>query len=822
MSKVILIWVLFCLPISFSGQSQSSTQPGNSGYAYVHPSTHKESWQRLLLKLSSAFIVVAKEGQVDHDSCLYVASRSLGISRFPVLAEGLVDSAESFGHSQWIDKQQPDIGIRLLSEATGKRHLQLLILLGSYYAFQPDSYYRYKDSVEYFLNEAVSESKALKEERLGRQALCLLGKMYVQVNDLKGDSIFNLLINQCQKAGDKETEARAFAYRGIYTAPRQATLPTKVTDLQKAVDLYHSLGNTEEEINVLTDLGYLLVVTGQLQAANETFLKALTLVEAIQYPYTHYTTAALAMVTLFQGKFSEPLRYTLQTIKVAESSRDSIGWSYFYSRQAALFESEGRQKESFDMTQKAIKRFVIDRNPAVYGILNTAITYMGEARAKEALSLTLAISKQVEIPRTFTDQYFYHFAFSNCYLNLGELDLAETHIKKMDSLETKAAAIRGSLRKFEVNNLFGFLYFKRGQYRKAKENFEKYFTMPNIQRNLAVDLNMYRWLITIDSIFGDNVSTISHYKKYTQLLDSNFKTTKIRQAEELQVMYETQEKESQIALLNEQAALEKANLRQATLVKNLTLTGIAAVIIIAGLLYRQNRLRKKNNKLITHKNKQLEDLLDDKEWLLKEVHHRVKNNLQIVMSLLNSQSVYIHNDAARTAIHDSHRRVYAMSLIHQKLYQSENIASINIHEYISELVNYVHDGFNTGNRIVIEQDIEPLELDVSQAIPLGLIVNECMVNAFKYAFPSERKGTVRISLQYDGADQLLLNISDNGIGLPDDIDLMEHDSLGLDLIRGLAKQLNGSIHMVSHDGMHITIRFTTLDKQFLDKTLVNF
>ena len=169
-----------------------------------------------------------------------------------------------------------------------------------------------------------------------------------------------------------------------------------------------------------------------------------------------------------------------------------------------------------------------------------------------------------------------------------------------------------------------------------------------------------------------------HYKKYTQLLDSSFRVTKIRQAEELQVMYQTEEKENQIALLNQQSKLEQANLKQATLVKNLTIAGIIAALIIAGLLYRQSRLRKKNNTVITHKNEQLQHFLTEKEWLLKEIHHRVKNNLQIVMSLLNSQSAYIDNEPALTAIHDSQHRVHAMSLIHQKLYNSENVSSIDM------------------------------------------------------------------------------------------------------------------------------------------------
>lgn len=820
MFRINLAYILFSLLVPFSGQPQTPGNPANSDYSYYHPSKDKESWQRLNLLLSSTFIVVAKEGQVEHDTCLYIASRSLGLSRLPVLAEGIEDK-DLLEQSQWVDQQQPDIGMHLLSSTTGRKRLQLLVLLGAYYAFQPNSYDRYKDSVEYFLSKALNESRSLKEDRLGRQAFCLLGKIYVQANDKTGDSIFNLVINQSREAGDKETEARAVAYRGIYTAPSQTSFRQKVADLQAASVLYHSLANSEGEINILMDLGYMLVVSGQFMPAQESFLKALELAEFIHYPYIHYISDALANITSFQGKFGDPLRYTFQTIKVAENCRDRIGLPYFYSRLSDLYDTEGRQKESVDMAQKAVKRFVSDHNPSVYAILTRVVGDMCEkGQAAKALVLIHDISKNVDNMSTLTDMFAYNAALTLCYLELN-VDSAELHIKKMDSLETKAEIIRGPLRRTMITDMYGHVFFRRGQYQKAREYFEKHFTTPAyIQHSLSNDLHMCRWLIITDSVLRDNAAAVADYKKYTALLDSNFKVTKIRQAEELQVIYETQEKEKQIASLNQQTALEKANAKQATLVKNLTLAGIAGVIIIAGLLYRQNQLKQRNNKIITHKNEELQDLLTEKEWLVKEIHHRVKNNLQIVMSLLNSQSVYINNDAALTAIHDSRRRVYAMSLIHQKLYQSENISAIAMKDYVSELVSYVEDSFSTGNRITFNQYIEPLNLDVSQAIPLGLIINESIVNAIKYAFPGGRKGIVSISLQHDDDNHLLLDISDNGIGLPAGLDAMKHNSLGLNLVRGLAKQLNGDLIITGNNGLAIKIRFSFMSKQMAGEILI--
>ncbi|RAJ08359.1 two-component sensor histidine kinase [Chitinophaga skermanii] len=803
MSRVVLIVMLLGLIASSHAKSPSTSFAATTSYSYYPPSRDKASWQRLNLWLSSTYLYISKEAQTDQDSCLIIASRYLGLSRFALLAEGFADE-KLREQSAWFDRADPNLGIRLLASTNGKRRLQTLLLLGAYYAFQPSAYTRYRDSTAYFLQAAIKESKTQKEGKWQRTALCLLGKIYLQVNDPKGDSIYHQLLLQCKQAGDKETEARAMAYRGIYTATQQATFQRKIQDLQQAADIYHSIGDIEGEINVLTDLGYLLTVIGKQSKAYDLFYKALSLEESIHYPYTHYNTEALANVTMYQGKFGEPLRYTHQTIKVAENCRDSIGWGLFYGRLAILYTSEGRQEEGYDMALKATQRFVIDRNPAVYNVLNIVVERMNnEGRANEALTFVSNISKKVNPLASVADQFFYQNMLSTCYLNLNKFDSAEIHIKKMDSLETLAEAVRGPFRRAGVNQRYAELYLKRGQFRIAKSYLEKNATIQSYGHHaLMNDLWGYHLLIATDSALGNYKAVIAHYKEYTKLLDSNYRVNKIRQAEELQVMYETREKEAQLIALNQQA-------QQSKLVKNLTLGGIGAVAIIALLLYRQNRLKQKSNQIITLKNIQLQDLLDDKEWLLKEIHHRVKNNLQIIMSLLDSQSRYIDNSAALTAINDSQRRVQAISLIHQKLYQSENTSFIDMPRYIDELISYLQDSFDFSHRTVIEQDIEPLKLDVSKAIPLGLIINEAIVNAIKYAFPGQQQGVVKISLQHHDPDHLLLHIADNGIGLPSDMNLVKQGALGFTLMRGLTKQLDGVFNIENNQGLHISILFST-------------
>ncbi|HTB24561.1 MAG TPA: hypothetical protein VK711_04285, partial [Puia sp.] len=423
MLKKILSPLVFFLAIcgSFKGLAQSYSTPSAITSTSYHPASQdKIAWQCLLLQLSSTYYTVAKEGQVDLDSSLLYTSHSLGLSRLPLAAEGMDDTV-IWAQSKWFDNRDPGKGIQLLSHSNDKRHLELLVLLGAYYAFQPDSYHHYRDSVEYFLSRAIGESKNLHEIELGRQARCLLGKMYVQGIDMaNGDSIFNSLIGECKFEGDKEMEARALFYRGIYTAYTPANTQSRIIYLQKADSIYHDLKNPEAEINCLTDMGYLYFAAFRVNDAFDVFSKAFQLEESISYPYTHYNTEALALATEAENKFGEPLRFTLETIKTAEATRDSIGWGYFYSRLGLLYQTEGgREEESMLWMQKALDRFIITGDASINLNLNNMLDLMiYNGHADQTLALVQGISKKIP-PRNSQDQLFYNLALSISYRGIG-------------------------------------------------------------------------------------------------------------------------------------------------------------------------------------------------------------------------------------------------------------------------------------------------------------------------------------------------------------------------------------------------------------------
>ncbi|WAC06095.1 MAG: PAS domain S-box protein [Methanoregula sp.] len=208
---------------------------------------------------------------------------------------------------------------------------------------------------------------------------------------------------------------------------------------------------------------------------------------------------------------------------------------------------------------------------------------------------------------------------------------------------------------------------------------------------------------------------------------------------------------------------------------------------------------------IEQRTAQLTSSIEDKEVLLREVHHRVKNNLQIIISLLNLQSRYLTDEKTLAAIKESQNRVRAMALVHEKLYQSADISKINLDEYVRFLGNSLFQFYGMkGKGITFTTAIPEITLDINTAIPIGLITNELVSNSLKYAFPDRRKGEISITIHRKDR-QLTILFKDNGVGLPEDFDWRTAKSLGLRLVISLVEQLQGTIELDRTTGMKFTI-----------------
>jgi two-component sensor histidine kinase len=319
----------------------------------------------------------------------------------------------------------------------------------------------------------------------------------------------------------------------------------------------------------------------------------------------------------------------------------------------------------------------------------------------------------------------------------------------------------------------------------------------------------------IDSINHKFISAIDHFQRYKTINDSILATSKTKEIQQLQIEYQTEQKDKDIKLLKSDSLVQRGKVHQANYMRNVTLAGIIVLFLFLAFLYNGYRFKQRKNEalnlLVMEKDVLLvekDGLLVEKQWLLKEIHHRVKNNLAIVMGLLNRQSAYIDNEVALAAIQNSQNRMRSIALIHQKLYQSECLDLIQMPEYIDELVGHLKDSFDLGNRIIFDRQIAELSLDVSQAVPLGLIINEAITNAIKYGYPDDAAGYIQVLLsQSDGEN--MLEIKDNGLGLKKGFDPEKTASLGMSLMKGLSKQLGGVFEMIADHGVLVRVIFKT-------------
>lgn len=206
--------------------------------------------------------------------------------------------------------------------------------------------------------------------------------------------------------------------------------------------------------------------------------------------------------------------------------------------------------------------------------------------------------------------------------------------------------------------------------------------------------------------------------------------------------------------------------------------------------------------------KQLKDSLNERGLLLKEIHHRVKNNLQIIISLFNLQSNYITDESALKALKEGQNRIKSMALIHERFYQSEGLSKIDFDGYIKRLAENLFMSYNiTYDNIKLKIDADKVALDIDTAVPCGLIINELISNSLKYAFDSDVNGEIFIGFKMFQDDLCRLTISDNGKGLKEGFDVENSDTLGMQLVHALTDQLDGKLSVINQNGLHYIIEF---------------
>jgi len=618
--------------------------------------------------------------------------------------------------------------------------------------------------------------------------------------------------------GEKNPLLLARAYEALagfddYRIPGE--LSEKIKLMEKADSCLALTDNGELQGYGLMSLADLYTIEGDNAKALVAGMHSLEKYKSAHYPNLQGTYILLSRAYNSVGNYDLAVAYGLKALKSAEDTHDStmqlcqiqngIGMTYSdaHERELAIPYFKGAMAVAVKYKDTG-SLYVVAIN------MLTAISILD--RWQQALHIADSLTRNYPDLQSDVIRYRMASLYVICYSRLGMPGKAEESCQQMLSY-ANLPTLNANDNFYIYKEALRYYLFSR-QPAKALALYPRFSAVMEKLRD-SVHLRFgYLMAYKMDSIRRDYLAAIDNLLHYNQISDSLFSAGKTRQIQQLQVVYETSEKEKDIQLLHEQGEWQKRELGQSRETRNFSIAGAGLLAMLLGLGFSRYRLKqRKNNQLeakqkeITAKNAQLEKLLGENEWLLREVHHRVKNNLQVVMSLLNSQSAYLQDEKALNAVLESQHRVQAMSLIHQKLYKSSDVSSIYMPEYVHELVDYLRDSFKDGDRVRFDLDIAAVNLDVVQAVPVGLILNEVITNAFKHAFPHGADDTILVRLLEEHDGELSLVIADNGSGFPADVDAIVNNSFGRLLIHGLVEDLDGSLTVDRSDGTAYCIHF---------------
>jgi two-component sensor histidine kinase len=543
-------------------------------------------------------------------------------------------------------------------------------------------------------------------------------------------------------------------------------------------------------------------------------LKALDIWRAAGHKDFRNIYSQVSRVYSTMGDQAQALNYGLLSVREDESRAKPDDFSAVtYGQMGNCYYQQGNQQEAVGYFRKALDLALQFSDTS--NILTLAGNVVKCSASIGDFKGALFTARKVAAaypPKTVSAKISEAEGFASLFYKMKQPDSMSPYVKRLLLLD--ASLPRNAMLRIYTQNSCMLYFNLSGKYLLAKKHAAELIRLGGLFGRIEASYGGYRQLSYADSALGNYKAAMDEYKKYNWMMDSLRSVKNTKEVAALRLQYQTEKKDKDILALNSRQQLSQLALRQAGLTRNFIIAVAALLLILLLVSFNRYRLKQRTNKSlelqqaeISKQNLSLRHLVKEKDWLVKEVHHRVKNNLQIIMSLLNSQSAYIDNEPALIAINASQHRVHAMSLIHQKLYKSENITTIDMELYIRELVLYLSDSLNTGQRIRFQLNLEPIQLDVSQTVPIGLILNEAITNSIKYAFPYNRSGVITIVFSRASGDYCFLSIADNGIGIPDHFANKKDGSLGMSLMAGLSEELEGDFAIENENGTLIKLSF---------------
>jgi two-component sensor histidine kinase len=493
-----------------------------------------------------------------------------------------------------------------------------------------------------------------------------------------------------------------------------------------------------------------------------------------------------------RGQLDKAADFALVSLQLGSQLEDKKAMALAYSDLSNLFWKQSKLDAGLEYGLKSLEIFEargitdLDYDFTLYVVGNNYLAKGNYAEAQRYYEHALIIGERYGFYNNLSDIYI---SLVDLYAILGEFEKAEeagqNALRYATLLDNRFMVMRSWLST-------GKLEIIRKDYVSAIENLKK--SIQEASDDFGDEYYLSQAYEALGNAYAGNQNYQDAYhafSAYDTLQRSIFTAEADQRISQLRTEFDLANKESTIQL--QESKIKKQKMSQVFLI-------ITAVLLSISLLlaYKAIQNKFKINSLLRKQNK-------EKEFLLKEIHHRVKNNLEVVSSLLSLQSAQIQDPNILEAMKACQHRVQSMAMIHQKLYMGKDLATVEMKDYFKDLSNYVLDAYDAETRIEIDIVMEPVEVDVDVAIPIGLIVNELLTNSLKYAFPDHKKGKIKVGL-IQCEKSLQLEVIDDGVG--HDVSMGNQGTgFGSQLIALLTKQLDGKMVLHTHPGTSVSFQF---------------
>lgn len=625
---------------------------------------------------------------------------------------------------------------------------------------------------------------------------------FSQIIDFDSENPYKKVFVQTDNFGASYLDVLADAYTKINHDTLKYTLLNDLAYYWHTRNLNKALYFTKEGLKAVISKGDSLwqgrfeITQGAILLRMEKLDSAQAILEAAKSKVLPkdlpFLNTQLGYVYERRGQLGKAADYAQQSLNLGLQLNDKKAIALAYSDLSNLFWKQSKFETGLEYGLKSLEIFEerglmdLDYDFTLYVVGNNYLALKEYSKARSYFEHAIVVGERYGFYNNLSDVYI---SLVDLYAYLGEFKKADEvglqAVKYAEMLDNNFMVMRSWLS-------IGKMQHTQGNYTSAIESLKKCVDIATKDFGDAYYLSQaYE---TLGKAYAGNHDYQEAYRsitKFDALKSLVFTAEADQRISLLRTEFDVANKEGTILL--QEGQLKKQRTRQ-TLIT--IIAGLLFLLLILAYKAIQNNVRK--NRLLRKQN-------NEKEFLLREIHHRVKNNLEMVSSLLALQSAQIHDPEVLDVMEASKHRVHSMGMIHQKLYMGKNLATIEMKDYFMNLAEYSIDVFGAENQVVVEVAMDVLELDVDTAIPIGLIVNELLTNSLKYAFPEGRPGKVKISLK-ESDDVLQLEVNDNGVGNTTE-SKVQGTGFGTQLITLLTRQLDGKMILNSGQGTSVSFQF---------------